>query len=241
MKLTSSEYKAIARDALKGNWKKAIGATVAAACMGAFCTSFYFIGQFMIVMGISIRIFENIPYYFMTLVFLGIILAIFFFFAGGPAKFGYINFNLALLDRRPAKISMVAGRFSLIWKGIYMKIALFFYEFFFTLLLIVPGIVTMYSYAMVPYILEEKPNYTVSKAMRMSRKIMRGHKWQLFCLRLSFIGWYFIGILTVGIAFFYVFPYMNAAEAVFYNEISGRADVFYGRELSDRLEDVKES
>ena len=91
-----------------------------------------------------------------------------------------------LLDRREAVPSMVLGRFSLIWKGMYMKIALFFYELFFTILLIIPGIVTMYAYAMVPYILEEKKDYTVGKAMKMSRKIMRGHKWELFCLRFSF-------------------------------------------------------
>ena len=83
---------------------------------------------------------------------------------------------------------------------------------------------------MVPYILEEKKDYTVGKAMKMSRKIMRGHKWELFCLRFSFLGWYILSLLTFGLALFYVLPYMNTAEAVFYNEISGRADAFYGRE-----------
>ncbi len=181
-------------------------------------------------MSVAIRIFENLPHYFLMLVGIGIVLAVFFFFAGGPARFGYIDFNLALLDRREAVPSMVLGRFSLIWKGMYMKIALFFYELFFTILLIIPGIVTMYAYAMVPYILEEKKDYTVGKAMKMSRKIMRGHKWELFCLRFSFLGWYILSLLTFGLALFYVLPYMNTAEAVFYNEISGRADAFYGRE-----------
>ncbi len=229
MKLTSAEYKEIARNALKGNWGRAIGAMLIAACLGAFFTSLYFISHFMFVMSIAICIFENLPHYFLMLVGIGIVLAIFFFFAGGPARFGYIDFNLALLDRRKAVPSMVLGKFSLIWKGMYMKIALFAYELFFTILLIIPGIVTMYAYAMVPYILEEKRDYTVRKAMKMSRKIMRGHKWKLFCLRFSFLGWYVLSILTFGLALFYVLPYMNTAEAVFYNEISGRADAFYGR------------
>lgn len=95
----------------------------------------------------------------------------------------------------------------------------------------------MYSYAMVPYILEEKPKYTVGRAMRMSRKIMKGHKWQLFCLRFSFIGWYMVSILTAGLGLLYVLPYSNAAEAVFYNEISGRADVFYGRDPFEEEEE----
>lgn len=230
MKLISAEYKEIARDALKGNWGRAIGAMLIAACLGAFFTSLYFISHFMFIMSVAIRIFENLPHYFLMLVGIGIVLAVFFFFAGGPARFGYIDFNLALLDRREAVPSMVLGRFSLIWKGMYMKIALFFYELFFTILLIIPGIVTMYAYAMVPYILEEKKDYTVGKAMKMSRKIMRGHKWELFCLRFSFLGWYILSLLTFGLALFYVLPYMNTAEAVFYNEISGRADAFYGRE-----------
>lgn len=230
MKLTSAEYKEIARDALKGNWGRTIGAMLIAACLGAFFTSLYFISHFMFIMSVAIRIFENLPHYFLMLVGIGIVLAVFFFFAGGPARFGYIDFNLALLDRREAVPSMVLGRFSLIWKGMYMKIALFFYELFFTILLIIPGIVTMYAYAMVPYILEEKKDYTVGKAMKMSRKIMRGHKWELFCLRFSFLGWYILSLLTFGLALFYVLPYMNTAEAVFYNEISGRADAFYGRE-----------
>lgn len=230
MKLTSAEYKEIARDALKGNWGRAIGVMLIAACLGAFFTSLYFISHFMFIMSVAIRIFENLPHYFLMLVGIGIVLAVFFFFAGGPARFGYIDFNLALLDRREAVPSMVLGRFSLIWKGMYMKIALFFYELFFTILLIIPGIVTMYAYAMVPYILEEKKDYTVGKAMKMSRKIMRGHKWELFCLRFSFLGWYILSLLTFGLALFYVLPYMNTAEAVFYNEISGRADAFYGRE-----------
>ena len=160
MKLTSAEYKEIARDALKGNWGRAIGAMLIAACLGAFFTSLYFISHFMFIMSVAIRIFENLPHYFLMLVGIGIVLAVFFFFAGGPARFGYIDFNLALLDRREAVPSMVLGRFSLIWKGMYMKIALFFYELFFTILLIIPGIVTMYAYAMVPYILEEKKDYT---------------------------------------------------------------------------------
>lgn len=79
MKLTSSEYKEIAREALKGNWGKAVGAMLIAACLGAFCTSLFFISHFMLVMGVSIRVFENLPHYFLIMVVIGIVLAVFFF------------------------------------------------------------------------------------------------------------------------------------------------------------------
>lgn len=52
-------------------------------------------------------------------------------------------------------------------------------------------------------------------------------------MRLSFIGWDILGILTLGIGFIFINPYRYAAEAAFYNEISGRAEVYYGRKRTD--------
>ena len=83
MKLTSAEYKEIARDALKGSWGKAIGAMLLAACLGAFGTSLYFITHFMFIMSIAIRVFESLPHYFLVLLILGIILALFSFSQAG--------------------------------------------------------------------------------------------------------------------------------------------------------------
>lgn len=229
MNLTSSEYKEIARDALAGKRFEATVTFVIAGFLGAFCTSTYFMCQFAAAMGVSIRFFERIPHFLSILLVTGIVLAIFYFFIGGVIRLGYIDYNLALLDRREGGGSRIFGKFSLFWKAIYMKITVSVCEFLYFLLLVIPGIVAIYGYAMVPYILEEKPNYSVGRAMRTSKKMMKGHKWQLFCLRFSFIGWYILGILTFGLSFLYAGPYMNAAEAVFYNEISGRADAYYGR------------
>ncbi|MCD8019618.1 MAG: DUF975 family protein [Clostridiales bacterium] len=229
MDLTSSEFKEIAREALKGKWIQAVSTMVVSALMGAFSASIVFMAAFVFFAGLGIRLFEGAPHYFFLLIVMGSLLATFYFFAGGVARFGYINYNLALLDRRKTRISMAFGRTSHFWQAIYMRIALFFYELFFTILLIVPGIIKSYSYAMVPYILEEKPGFTARQAMKISTRMMRGHKWQLFCLRFSFIGWYILCILTAGLGLLFVIPYKNVAEAVFYNEISGRADVLYGR------------
>lgn len=230
MNLTSSEYKEIAKDALAGKRLPATAAFLIAVFLGAFCTSIYFMCQSVTVMGVSIRLFERVPHSFLVLLVIGIVLAVFYFFVGGVIRFGYIDFNLAMLDRRDANISRLFGKLSLFWKAVYMRISVLLCELLYTILLIIPGIIAVFGYAMVPYILEEKPNYSVGKAMRMSKKIMKGHKWQLFCLRLSFLGWYILAFLTFGLAFLYVGPYISAAEAVFYNEISGRADVYYGRE-----------
>ena len=72
-------------------------------------------------------------------------------------------------------------------------------------------------------------NNPKNEAFKASKQIMKKHKWELFCLRFSFIGWYIIGILTLGIGLIFINPYRYAAEAAFYNEISGRAEAYYGR------------
>lgn len=236
MKLTSSEYKEIARESLKGKWLSAIFAGLVASLLGVFCTSPLFFCQGVGLMAGLMWSLETVPNYFLLLVAMGFIVAIIYFFIGGVVRFGYIDYNLALLDRRKTGVSTLFGKTSMMWKAICMELLLFFVRFCYTLLLVIPGVIVSYTYAMVPYILEERPEFTVRKAMRISKRMMRGHRWQLFCLELSFLGWDILCFLTLGLACIYVIPYKSAAKAVFYNEISGRASTYYGRE-----EDEEES
>lgn len=94
----------------------------------------------------------------------------------------------------------------------------------------IPGIVASYRYAMTPYLLAEFPDLTVMEAIRESKRLMQGNKWQLFCLQFSFFGWVFLALLTAGIAFLWVEPYMNAANAAFYLQITGRGGLRYAKE-----------
>lgn len=90
--------------------------------------------------------------------------------------------------------------------------------FLWTLLFIIPGIVKSYSYAMAFYLqqepggLEKEP----TEVLKASKEMMDGYKWQLFCLDLSFIGWYILGALCFGIGVFFVEPYHKTARANFY-------------------------
>ncbi len=83
-------------------------------------------------------------------------------------------------------------------------------------------IIAQYRYAMSDYIMAENPNVTVSGALRESAAMMRGNKWRLFCLQLSFIGWDILCAIPCGLGFLWLFPYQFQAEAAFYHEISGR-------------------
>lgn len=71
-------------------------------------------------------------------------------------------------------------------------------------------------------ILAEYPEMRVIDALRSSANLMRGHKWQLFCLQFSFIGWIFLGALCCGIGVLFVLPYIYTAEAAFYDDIARR-------------------
>ena len=93
------------------------------------------------------------------------------------------------------------------------------FTFLWSLLFIIPGMVKSFSYAMTFYIKRDHPEYTATQAITASRELMDGHKLDLFCLRFFFIGWVLLSILTFGIGFIWVTPYIQAAETAFYEEI----------------------
>jgi hypothetical protein len=88
--------------------------------------------------------------------------------------------------------------------------------FLWTLLLIIPGIIKSYAYRMVPYILADNPNMGVREAISLSNEMTMGHKFDMFVLDLSFIGWYLLGTLALGIGVLFVMPYENATNAELY-------------------------
>lgn len=91
-------------------------------------------------------------------------------------------------------------------------------------LTIVGGIIKHYSYYLVPYIVAENPTIKANQAISLSRKMMKGHKWQCFVFELSFFGWEVLGILTLGILnIFYTNPYKMAAFARYYEALRKQA------------------
>ena len=238
MKLNSAAYKRIARNALKGHWLSAVGAGFCAVWMGAFAYSILSWFEYAVVLYIAAFFLESIPNFSTILLIVILVVSVFYFFFGGVIRLGYIDYNLSLLDRRQARLSNLGHHLGSWWDVIATRIFRFCIMSLLYLLLIVPGIMAHYSYAMVPYIIEEKPDFNMDEVFRASRHIMKKRRFQLFCLRFSFIGWYLLGFLTLGLGFLFVIPYKNAAEAAFYNEISGRADAYYGRRRGKH--DIKE-
>lgn len=102
------------------------------------------------------------------------------------------------------------------WNVVKTMFLMDLYVFLWTLLLIIPGIIKSYEYAMVPYILAENPGIDSKRAFQLSKEMMNGQKWNYFVLQLSFIGWYLLGLLACCIGMIFVNPYYEATLAEFY-------------------------
>lgn len=90
-----------------------------------------------------------------------------------------------------------------------------------SLLFIVPGVIKVYSYRLVPYIQAEHPEMKGTEAITLSRKMMNGQKWNAFVFDLSFLGWEILGKLTFfGVDVLWTRPYKEAANAELYRAIS---------------------
>lgn len=99
--------------------------------------------------------------------------------------------------------SILVGIFTILW----------------SLLLIIPGIIKGISYSQVFFLLRDNPQLSALEAITESKNRMKGYKWKYFLLNLSFIGWAFIAIFTLGIGFLWLTPYISTANATFYNEL----------------------
>lgn len=194
----SDDFKSIALDALRGKWRTAVLTGFIASLMGACITSSgggssnsssrNSSSQAIIQDFRATQFWEN----YGTLIMIGIALLVVWIIVtlviGGAGKLGYATFNLNLVDHKDAALSDLFSQFHRLWDGFCMNFLTSLYLFLWSLL-IIPGIVKGYSYAMTPYIMAEHPELTANEAITRSREIMDGNKWRLFCLMFSFIGW----------------------------------------------------
>lgn len=204
-------YKNEALSALRGNWANALVATIIFVALALFFSSN-----------------DAINSYYQRVVinpFIGYSLSFVSLFVLLPLAVGYSNSMRVLLetgDNRLANNSFSLGFgnwLHVVWGMVLSTI----YIFLWTLLLVIPGIIKSYSYALTPYILVEHPEMSANEAIEESMRLMDGHKFDLFYLQLSFIGWAILSILSLGLGFFWLIPYQMTAQAAFYRDIKNEA------------------
>lgn len=140
----------------------------------------------------------------------------------GPLTAGIAIYYTKLYRRENVSFTDGFGGFSNFLNNMVAGILVTLFTMLWSMLFVIPGIIKGYSYAMTYYILNDHPEYTATQAITASREMMKGHKWQLFVLQLSFIGWNILSVMTCGILeVVYVGPYRAATMAGFYDAIKG--------------------
>lgn len=137
----------------------------------------------------------------------------------GPIAIGFAIFALALSRKQEAKFSQVIDGFQKFGTGVCTYLLQLIFVFLWMLLLIIPGIIAQLSYAMTYYIIAEDDKIGPLDAITKSKQMMNGNKWKLFCLQFRFLGWTLLCVLTFGIGFLWLIPYMMISFAQFYDDL----------------------
>ena len=230
----ASDFRADARNALAGRWAPAIGATFVASLLGAdvlmtggggASSATQIINRNQEDLNYVINSIPSNVVIMIAAIVLGMItvfaiVGVVQFIVGGFVSLGLIQYNLDMIDGKEVSFGQVFSRSALLGKALWLRLRMTIFTTLWSLLLIIPGIIKAYSYSMSGFIMSENPEMTAKEAMTVSIDMMRGNKWRMFCLELSFIGWGILSTLTLGIGFLWLSPYMNAAYAAFYDEVS---------------------
>ena len=150
-----------------------------------------------------------------------------FIFVVMPLTVGLLNAFLKLLVQGDNALTENMYRIATknYWHKVWGMFLMYLFIFLWSLLLVIPGIIKMFSYSMTPYILEEHPELSANDAIDRSRAMMKGHKFDLFWLILSFIGWMILCIFTFGIGYIWLLPYMETSIAGFYEDVKADYEV----------------
>lgn len=240
----AADFRRIAREALRGKWRMAVLVGLVAAMLGgagaggfeinlesddfgvhanldlAGQTIFTTNGQLM--PGFGAFLAGSAIY----ITLLALVMAALYFVLSSVVSVGYARSNLDLVDGGEASFAALFSYFPY-WKNVaWAKLRRGLFVLLWSLLLVIPGILAGFSYAMMECILAENPELSAAEAMARSKELMAGNRWRLFCLQLSFIGWDILAALTLGIGGLWVTPYRHAAHAAFYREITGGRAAF---------------
>lgn len=228
IKINRAQIKELSKSQLKGSWKVPILLTV--LYMGVSILLSYIQGELitnlvvlLLIFALSIWATVGLPNFYLE-----------FIKKGGEAELkdslvssdklmkslvyniivGVITFIISFIVIMCLSLSTVFTIFSSSNNGLTLIISLII-----SIALSIAFVIFVIAIAQTPYIILEK-NIGAVKALNMSIKMMKGYKWKYFVLELSFIGWGILSILTFGIGFIWLVPYLTLTMTNFYKDIS---------------------
>jgi uncharacterized membrane protein len=173
------------------------------------------------------------------------------FLVVGALLFGVTTLYLRYRRRQEAPTELLFSGFANYGRAFLLSLLIGIFVFLWSLLLIIPGVIAFYRYRLAFYLLADDPNISPQAAITLSKELMAGNKWKLFCLDLSFIGWAILAsvatsflsvpfamlslagetggtllyvvaaTLVSGVFMGMLYMYMGTAVAAFYERVSG--------------------
>lgn len=196
MKTENSMLRQQALDSLKGKWGIAIGGFLLYAVISAIPS--------------------NLP-------IIGVVAPL---ILNGPFQLGLTKFVLSISRNSEPRIEQLFEGFNDFVRAMQAYLQMILFIVLWSLLFIIPGIIAGLSYSMTFYILADDPYISASDALKKSKTMMDGHKMDLLLMSLSFLGWMLLCLLTLGIGFLWLMPYINVSIAKFYQDLKGDEETY---------------
>lgn len=235
--LKPSFFRERARRSLSGSWKTSVLATFVSfltgglGCFIPFSLCIFYHGATFLQPHLEgyaglYQICDQITYILGILYPFALVYGILMLLIGSVVKLGTCSYFCELMLGHHVSVGTLFSQFSVFGKALALKLVILIKVLLWSCLFIVPGIMAAYRYHLAPYILAENNNTGILEAIKLSSQMMKRKKKYLFTLHLSFIGWFLLGIVTCGIGFLWISPYIQSSYAAFYIELSGQNKPF---------------
>jgi uncharacterized membrane protein len=147
-----------------------------------------------------------------------LLFSVVFLLISGPLTVGYFSFFLGIAQDGEAKLESLFSGFKRFLASFGVHLLSGIFVFLWSLLLVVPGIIAAYRYAMVYFIVADDEDVGPLEAIGQSKEMMKGNKWKLFCLQWRFFWWMLLcSVLPIG--YLWLVPYMQTSFAKFYEDV----------------------
>lgn len=155
---------------------------------------------------------------------LGSMISLIVGFAMIPLEVGVVDYFVKLVRGKEVNLTESLLKFyksEYLWNVLKIEIIAGLIIFALSLLFIIPGIIWALKYAMINFLIVDKSAKELenSNVREESTKMMDGHKWEFVVFHLSFILWYMLSSITLGIAMIWVMPYVTTATVMWYDEL----------------------
>ncbi|MFA5236062.1 MAG: DUF975 family protein [Bacilli bacterium] len=143
----------------------------------------------------------------------------------GPLTLGLVKYAKMISKGEKVEIEVLFKGIENFVAAMIVWIIKTVFTFLWSLLFVIPGLVKHYAYSMSMYLLEETPTLDPLEAIKRSQDMMQGHKWRLFCLEISYIGWFILSAFTFGILLLWVMPKFEVAHYEFFLDLKQQRHV----------------